>query len=161
INYPDALYSQPTAVNDHGKVVGYWQDDQGTLHGYYWDGTNYTSLDYPGAGGTQALGINNAGVISGLYLTNQGTQAHGFILDSGTYYAYEYPGFEGQTDGTGINNNGETTGYYSFSHTNGFVNSSGTFSSFSYPGAETTLAYALNDSGEAVGNYRIGVATSP
>ena len=53
IDYPGALISSPEAVNDSGKVVGWWQDVQGTLHGYYWDGTNFTSIDYPGSSGTQ------------------------------------------------------------------------------------------------------------
>lgn len=67
IDYPNEL-SAPLGVNDHGEVVGWWQDySTGQVHGYFYDGTTYTTLDYPGAAGTEAVGINNAGVISGLY----------------------------------------------------------------------------------------------
>ena len=73
VDFPGALFSTPEAVTDYGKVVGYRQDTSGNLHGYYWDGTNYTRFDSPGAIGALAEGINNAGVISGLYETNSGT----------------------------------------------------------------------------------------
>ena len=156
VDYPDSLISAPEAVNDHGKVVGWYDDQSGVLHGYYWDGTNYTSLDFPGATATLAEGINNAGVISGEYETNSSTETHGFIYENGVYTSYEYPGFTGQTNGQGINNNGETVGFYQFNSPEGFFNNSGGFSSFGYPqtGA-TTFPHALNDSGEAVGYYRI------
>ena len=76
--------------------------------------------------------------------------------ENGVYTSYEYPGFTGQTNGQGINNNGETVGFYQFNSPEGFFNNSGGFSSFGYPqtGA-TTFPHALNDSGEAVGYYRI------
>ena len=155
IDYPGAMYTFPQAVNDSGHVVGFWGDSEGNNHGFYWDGTTFTSIDYPGAGATFAQGINNAGVISGLYLTNNGTQAHGYILNDGTFTSYDYPGFAGQTDGEGINNHGVTTGYYgSGSNSTGFFNNDGSFSSFSYPGACATIPYSLNDSEQATGNYR-------
>jgi probable HAF family extracellular repeat protein len=160
VNYPGAGYNAPSAVNDKAQVVGSWQDGSGTLHGYYWDGTNYTSIDYPGSTGTEALGINNAGVISGLYETEMSTQVHGFILKDGTFTSYDYPGFVGQTDGTGINNNGVTTGYYDFDNETGFTYTNGGFNSFNYPGAEYTYAFALNDNEQVAGYYRVG-STNP
>ncbi len=154
IDYPGALISQPEAVNDHGKVVGWYQDSTG-LHGFYWDGTNYTTLDFPGnSGGTLAQGINNDGVISGEYLTSNGTATHGFILENGVYTSYDYPGFTGETDGMGINNNGAVTGFYGFGPNHGYLDSGG-FSSFDYPGSTDTYPHGLNDSNEIVGYYRI------
>ncbi len=161
VDYPGAMLTSPQAVNDSAKVVGWWDDSGGNLHGFYWNGTTYTSIDYPGADSTEALGINNAGVISGLYLTNQGTQAHGFTLTNGTFTSYDYPGYEGQTDGQGINNNGELTGYYDFGPTYGFYDTHGGFSSYGYPGADSTYPHALNDSGKSAGYYRVGCCSSP
>jgi hypothetical protein len=156
LDYPGSLISQPEAVNDHGKVVGFYQDDTG-LHGYYWDGTNYTSIDFPGNdGGTLAQGINNAGVISGEYLTNRATEAHGFTYENGVYTSYDYPGYTGETDGMGINNNGDLTGFYHFNGPHGYLDNDGTFSSFDYPGGNTTtFPHALNDSNEVAGYYRV------
>jgi probable HAF family extracellular repeat protein len=155
INFPGASYTTPTGVNDSGKVVGYWEDNNGHVHGFYWDGANYTNLDYPGATDTEALGINNAGEISGWYYTDE-NNPHGFTLSDGTYSSYDYPGYAGFTNGAGLNNNGETTGYYFGGFgANGFFNRNGTFSSFSYPGAQYTHGYALNDFEQAVGDYQM------
>jgi hypothetical protein len=159
IDYPDASYTFPQALNDSGHVVGFWGDSQGNVHGFYWDGTNFTSIDYPGAGATYAQGINDAGVISGFYETNSGTQSHAFILDNGTFTSYDYPGFAGQTNGEGINNHGATTGYYGSGGSTGFFNNNGSFSSFGYPGACWTVPYSLNDSEQAAGDYRADCST--
>ncbi len=154
INFPGADSTTPSGVNDSGKVVGYWEDNNGHVHGFYWDGSNYTNLDYPGATDTEALGINNAGEISGWYYTAE-NNPHGFTLSDGTYSSYDYPGYAGFTNGAGLNNNGETTGYYYGGFgANGFVNRNGTFSSFSYPGATATHGNALNDFEQAVGDYK-------
>ncbi len=161
IDYPGGQFSSPEAVNDHGQVVGSYQDSAG-IHGFYYDGSTYTSLDFPGnSGGTLAEGINNSGVISGEYLTNQGTETHGFVYQNGVFTSYDYPDFVGQTDGQGINNNGELVGYYGFGPTYGFFDASGGFSSFQYPQANSTLPHALNDTNEVAGYYRIGCCTSP
>lgn len=155
IDYPGALISAPEAVNDHGQVVGWYQDSTG-IYGFYWDGTNYTSINFPGnSGGTLAEGINNAGVISGEYLTNNATATHGFTLANGVFTSYDYPGKDGLTNGMGINNNGDLTGFYNFGPNHGFLDINGSFSSYDYPGATDTFPHALNDSNEFVGYYRI------
>ena len=154
INFPGADSTTPSGVNDASQVVGFWEDNNEHLHGFYWDGTNYSNLDYPGASDTEALGINNSGEISGVYWTNAGGSAHGFTLSNGTYTSYEVPGFSGQTNGAGINSNGDTTGYYNYSNPTGFFDRNGTFTSFTYPGATGTYGYALNDYGQASGDYQ-------
>ena len=154
INFPGASSTTPTGVNDSGKVVGYWEDNDQHDHGFYWDGTNYSNIDYPGASDTRASGINNAGEISGVYWTNAGGSAHGFTLSDGTYTEYEVPGFSGQTNGAGLNNTGETTGYYNYANPTGFLNQSGTFTSFNYPQAQITHGNALNDYDQIVGDYQ-------
>lgn len=45
INYPGASSGTfPYAVNDSGKVVGLYVNGDGSYHGFYWYGTNYTLL---------------------------------------------------------------------------------------------------------------------
>jgi len=159
IDYPVGS-SEPEAVNDSAKVVGYWQDGSGNIHGYYWDGANFTSLDYPGASATLAEGINNDGVISGEYLIN-GEAPHGFTYQNGAFTTYDYPGFDGQTDGQGINNHGDLVGFYNLNTPTGFLSSGSSFDSLSYPGAGQTFPHALNDSDQVVGYYRVGCCSSP
>ncbi len=69
----------------------------------------YTSLDYPGASGTVAFGINNGGTIVGVY--GVGSDTHGFSLSGTTYTPLNYPGATG-SQANGINNGGTIVGGY-------------------------------------------------
>jgi hypothetical protein len=133
-------------------VVGYWQDlTTGALHGYFYDGTTYTTLDYPGAA-TEAVGINNAGVISGLYYFSS-SGPYGFIYDHGTFTQLSYPNTPSGTDGQGINNHNEVVGYWGYYYS--FVYNNGSYTSFGYPGAAVTYGVGVNDSGETSGYYQL------
>ena len=152
IDYPGE-FSEPLGVNDHGDVVGFWQDHStGQVHGYYYDGTTYTTLDYPGAAGTEAVGINNDGVISGLYYTS-GSIPYAFIYKNGTFTQLSYPHTPYGTDGQGINNNNEVVGYWGYYDS--FVYNNGGYTSFNYPGAAVTYGIGINDSGQTSGYYKL------
>ena len=56
----------------------------GALSNAYATSYTYTSLDYPGASGTGAAGINDAGTIVGGYWTRVVVE-HGFVRSDGTY----------------------------------------------------------------------------
>lgn len=62
-------YMQPTSINRSGLVAGFYIDVNGFSHGFTWDGTTFTTIDYNNnpAANTQILGINNAGKIVGTY----------------------------------------------------------------------------------------------
>jgi len=160
IDYPgqNVLFSAPLGINDHGQVVGYWQDTNGNVHGYFYDGTNYTSIDYPGAGSTKAVGINNAGVISGCYVTPS-SYPYGFIYSNGTFTQLNYPNTPYGTCGQGINNNDEVVGFWGYYFS--FVYNNGAYTSFGYPGANVTFGYGINDSGQTVGYYQLVNAGEP
>ena len=151
IDYPDAYLTIPEAVNDHGAVVGYYLDTQyGSYHGFLYSGGTYTTIDDP-AGTTYPEGINNAGVITGVYEEGQ-TESHGFTYANGVFTSFDYPGAEGLTAGEGINNSNVIVGGYD--DTNGFLDNNGSFTSFSYPGSEIeTFPHAINDSGQVAGFY--------
>ena len=67
IDVPGALVTQPSGINDVGKIVGIFFDGQ-TLRGFLLDGNVFHTIDVPGAFSTNVTGINNAGQISGNYL---------------------------------------------------------------------------------------------
>jgi len=159
IDYPgENVFSAPLGVNDHGQVVGYWQDlTTGALHGYFYDGTTYTTLDYPGAA-TEAVGINNAGVISGLYYFSS-SGPYGFIYDNGTFTQLSYPNTPSGTDGQGINNHNEVVGYWGYYYS--FIYNNGSYTSFGYPGAAVTYASGINDSGQTSGYYQLVNSGTP
>jgi probable HAF family extracellular repeat protein len=112
----------------------------------------YTSLDYPGTASTEAVGINNSGIISGWYVTTDDVP-QGFTYSEGTFTSFTYPR-SSRTNAKGVNNHGEVAGFYGTTYS--FVDSDGAFTSFGYPGAEVTYAYGINDTGQIAGYYQTG-----
>ncbi len=118
----------------------------------------------------QLLGINNHGVISGYY--GSGAQGHknkGYLLlpnyHQSDYRVENFPG-SAQTQVTGLNDTGDTVGF--FSHTNdanpnnnanfGFWERGGHFHKVDYPASSSATPpvdqlLGINDQGVAVGFY--------
>jgi probable HAF family extracellular repeat protein len=67
IDYPNALTTGATGINDIGQIVGDYQDDNDNYHGFLLSGGTYTTIDYPGALQTNLFSINNSGTILGRY----------------------------------------------------------------------------------------------
>ncbi len=156
IDYPGAYLTSPTAVNDSGSIVGYYLDSQyGNYHGFLYSGGVYTTIDDP-EGTTFPEGINNSGVISGLYEAGL-TETHGFTYENGVFTSFDYPGASGATSGEGINNSDEIVGIYNGG--TGFIDNNGSFSSFHYPGADDTYPHAISNTGHVAGYYT--VSTNP
>lgn len=117
------------SINDDGVIIGYYVDARDGYHGFVRSAAGtITTLDAPGAGtgtspatgfslGTQALSINNNGVIAGYYI-DANEVYHGFMVSaSGAITTFNAPG-SGTTPATGtypanINDNGVIVGYYS------------------------------------------------
>jgi len=110
----------------------------------------------------QLLGINNYGVIAGYY--GSGASGHpnkGYTLKppygQGNYTNENFPGSV-QTQVTGINNKGDTVGFYIDSNGNnfGFVEWNGVFTSYKDPNTgngTVNQLLGINDQGIAVGFY--------
>jgi len=78
--------NQLNRINDVGDIVGVFQDNSGTLHGFILLGGlsgTFVQLDYPGGTLTSPWGINNAGEIVGKYTDSNGVD-HGFLARRGT-----------------------------------------------------------------------------
>jgi probable HAF family extracellular repeat protein len=78
IDFPGAVGTLASGINDAGAVVGRYTDSSGTNHGFLWQGGSFTTRDVPGALSTQVIGINNTGDIVGGYADSSG-RAHGFV----------------------------------------------------------------------------------
>jgi hypothetical protein len=114
----------------------------------------YTTIDYPGATYTLALGINTAGDIVGAY-TDPTFRYHGFLLSQGIFTTIDAPGSAG-TYATGINDNGEIVGFYgdpTVSATHAFILQGQTFTIIDFPGSPVTAAEAINNAGVVAGYY--------
>src|SRR5262245_38376224 len=78
LNDPSATFStEARGINASGQIVGSY--DSGT-HGFLLSGVKYTTLDYPLAVLTAAIGINDAGQIVGYFFDDQ---AAGGIVEGG------------------------------------------------------------------------------
>jgi parallel beta-helix repeat protein len=116
-------------------------------------GQDFTMIDYPGATGTYAYGINNGGdtvgdyVVAGVY--------HGFLLSGGKFTSIDYPGAKA-THGYGINAQGDVVGFYADTggHNHGYLLSKGKFTSLDYPGGDT-WGQGINSAGDVVAMIQV------
>lgn len=94
-------------INAANASVGYFIPPPfSAWHGFYRAANGQmTQLDFPGSQSTSCLGINDNGVITGLYLDSQGVP-HGFTHKNGQFLSYPVP------DIGGMNNKGTYVGSY-------------------------------------------------
>ncbi len=141
-------------INTSGKIVGNYRDSSDQIHGFFYDGTDYTTIDYPGAGYSEAWDINDAGLIVGRYYANNVYQ--GFLYDKGTFTNINFPGAV-DTYAYGINSSGDIVGTYDYYPVSillhGFLLSNGVYSSLDAPLANDTSAQGINDAGAIAGYF--------
>jgi uncharacterized membrane protein len=183
IDVPGALATLAGGINHSGQIVGMSCNAETCSFGYPFAahgfllsqiGESFTTIDYPGALGTAATAINDAGDIVGNYFTCQGepsdsellrlsctlVQLHGFLLSGGTYTTIDPPGSISTNVG-GINNSGEIAGTYAVPpfKTHGFLFKSGVYTIVDVPGASSTGVAGVNDQGEIVGTAQTNSGT--
>jgi probable HAF family extracellular repeat protein len=118
-DYPTAIGTHPTGINDHGEIVGIWKDANNVRHGFLLRDGSFSSLDVPAAVGlTFAEGINNAGEVVGRYLDSNSV-LHGFVLSKGIYTTLDFPGASDSV-AFGLNDQGQIVGTYN-GGTGGFI----------------------------------------
>jgi uncharacterized membrane protein len=121
------------------------------------DGPTFTTIDFPGAAGTQAWGITISGDIAGWYVSAD-TATHGFLKSRGQFISIDFPG-AAYTLVNGISPRGDIIGEYAATLTgsgphHGFVLSKdGVFTTIDYPGATYTYALGMNSRGDVLGSY--------
>jgi probable HAF family extracellular repeat protein len=88
----NGTYAQ--GINNFNQVVGYYEDANFKIHGFWYSNGTYITLDDPsGAQGTFLEGINDSGQITGYYYDASGN-SHGFIYDSSHVFTF----FPSQTE---------------------------------------------------------------
>jgi hypothetical protein len=86
-----------------GTIVGYYVDADNVNHGFIRSvNGNYTTIDVPGAAGTQAFGINEKGTVVGWWFEPNGVGScpkekvicyHGYLFDKkGNFTYFDVPG---------------------------------------------------------------------
>jgi probable HAF family extracellular repeat protein len=90
IDVPGARDTRAFGINDHGGIVGLYQDTAFKLHGFLFSGGSYSPIDFPGAPITEAWGINGVGQIVGFY-EDTAFKDHGFLLAQGRFTTIDVP----------------------------------------------------------------------
>jgi hypothetical protein len=151
ISVPDAIQTNPVAINDSGTEAGDWYDSNFTSHGWVYSGGTLTSFDVPNAAGTVVAGINNTGDIVGTY-DDSNHVAHGFIRSAkGKLSTIDVPAST-YTGVNGINNKGvmvitaqDPSGYQAV-----FTYDKGVFTTI-IDNQQNPAATSINDQGSVAG----------
>ena len=104
------LGTEAIGINAPGSVSGYFQDVNGSFHGFLKQGSKFTTIDVPGATDTFAYGLNNSGEQVGYYVDQQGN-VHGFVLRGGSFTTIDVPGSLA-TLVTAVNERGDLAGLW-------------------------------------------------
>jgi hypothetical protein len=116
VTVPGASSVVAAAINNPGRVAGFFTDRAGVTEGFVLGpGGQLSVLSVPRATMTQALGLNDSGEVVGDYQLGTGNRAtrHGFTWTE-RYGFRTVNGPEGAVSTTinGINNAGDLVGYY-------------------------------------------------
>jgi probable HAF family extracellular repeat protein len=148
--------SDGRAINAGGRIVGIYNSGPGMPDtGYLKVDDSYETISVPGAQHTYALGINDAGRISGSYVGADGL-LRGWVKVGGSFGTVTFPGAT-QTFIGGINNLDTMVGWSQkgVNPTHGFLASGTRLRAFdvSLPSAAGSYPQAVNDGGQIAGNY--------
>ena len=161
-NFPGAVQTMVTAINNNGSTAGIYMDAAGTTHGFTDIGGVFKTVDDPTHPVfNQALGINDGNVTVGYSASDQ---AAGVM----NQMAYSQSGgvftninallpTNNNSQAVGINNAGNIVGFYLPASgpigSVGFLDVGGTISSVDPFGSTFTQALGINNRGEVVGFY--------
>src|SRR5579863_10511737 len=87
--------SMANGINDNGDVVGVYIDAGEVTHGFLLSGGKYTTLDVPGAGFSDAMGINNTSHIVLCWIPSGGGPYNSSIYDGKTFRTINVPDAQG------------------------------------------------------------------
>ncbi len=160
IDYPGAVLTLLSAINDAGEIIGYYLDTANTVRSFIRepDGT-YIKVEPPGAGtgpgaGTIIWSINEQGDVAGTF-SNSPTSGHAYLRTHQGKYTQIDAGAPGDvTVGLDVNAEDTVAGQYigSAGLARGYLRfRDGTVESFSVPGA----------GGTGCSNHYCGTVLSP
>ena len=146
-DYPEALDTSASGINESGDVVGSFVDGLGQTQGFvrFADGTFSDPIAYPTAQTTYLSDINNTGTMCGSYGLADGT-FHGFFLSGSTFTNFDL--HARNTYLRGVNDAGNFCGT---TIDQAFVSIDGTLTMFAIPRWEIMDAYGINNLNSVVG----------
>jgi hypothetical protein len=174
-NFPRAMQTQVTGLNDRGVTVGFWSsqnmaNEMNNNFGFVrWHG-RYYNVNAPARNNSmppvnQLLGVNDRNIAVGFYTNGQGlNRGYEYNIMTRHFSRVLIPGIPNLSGrvtltATAINNMGDVAGFYQVGKgkTKSFLKMDrGRTIRLSYPGASSTQAFGVNDWGEVVGTYMMG-----
>ena len=159
---PNASFPSVTAINNAGQIAGH-SDDLGFL---LQPNGDVESFAPPNAGSTLVWGLDDNGQVVGSFFTTADFEpdgvAQGYIYNGTDFTIVNpFPQFpERSVELTGINSNGQISGFYllpDFAGGTSFLLEGENFNvtNLDIEGSDRTLAWDINDAGKVVGQYRI------
>ena len=151
----------PQAINKLGTIIGWFVS--GHLQGFVFQNGTFTPLNVPPARPlddpptllTEAISVNDAGVIVGDYRSGVDRNFHGFRYDPVTkqYTTLDWPGAT-STSLTAINNKGQIVGFYfdAQSHFHGILVDGAQITEVQVPGIAQPEFCGLTNDGTIAGN---------
>jgi hypothetical protein len=178
-NFPGAVQTQVTGINDRGVTVGFWSTQNtasmsNNNFGFYWQNGRFHTVNFPTGDNAsppvnQLLGVNDSDIAVGFYTNGQGSnRGYEYNIRTRQFTRVSVPGAASGVNGpsltaAGINNNGDVAGFYNktSSQVDAFLKLRfGRFITLAYPGASMTQAFGVNDSDEVVGAYTVGTGNN-
>jgi uncharacterized membrane protein len=151
-----AIATLANKINDRGQVVGGFNTTDVSVgapgtKGFLRGPRGLTRINVPGSIETQALGVNNLGVVVGEYVDADGV-FHGFRWKRGRLTTIDVPGPVGGTV-TDINDRGHMVGTYVARNgaLRGFLLRGGVYRTFNVPYGPLDLPFDINNRGQIVG----------
>ena len=159
---PGSTLTTPNFISPQGVIVGGYNDASSVSHGFILDGGKYTTLDFPGAAGTNLTGLNPSGEMSGFYCsdfacgtTGNSSINHSFTVSKkGAFTSFDPPGAISSTAST-VSPSGAVVGAYTDSGgaTHGYLLKNGNYTTIDFPGATFTFGGGGNPENDVVGEY--------
>jgi probable HAF family extracellular repeat protein len=154
IDAPNASATFVESMNATGAAVG-WTTSSSTTS-FLFD-SDFHFFVFPESTDTSALGLNNDGVVVGVYYTSDNVP-HGFALHNGTFDSVDGPAGSEYGFLTDVNDYGLLVGrYFQSSITKGFVLKDGQYTFLNLPRSYVWASpQGINSNGTIVGYYQAG-----
>jgi uncharacterized membrane protein len=120
IDFPGAVVTGASAINNRGEIAGGYSDVGGTMHGFLRDKKGaFSTIDHPDAAsgivngkpaGTALFGLNNRGQLVGQYV-DADLRCHGLLLSRGAFTTIDDPDALSHTGASDINDRGQIVGF--------------------------------------------------
>ena len=151
-DYPEAVSTYATGVNDDNVVAAVFANSSGKVRGFVRDGVHLSGpIIHPEDrdGFTEVRDLNNDGILCGYYQGRNGN-LHGFLLSGATYTAVDVGVRETRLNG--INDAGNICGSID-DRTSAFIIVGGTTTNFDIAGATLIDSLGINNMNQSVGYY--------